>query len=125
MSGSTIGPAPPAQSRLKNKSMDDIITRWATDLSKYQKEFQAQAEKVARWDRMLVDNSEKIQKLYGQTLEAERATTEVERQLSAVESDQAELEGWLNHYEREVDAMIKQQGDGEAASGPDAERQRT
>ena len=105
--------------------MDDIITRWATDLSKYQKEFQAQAEKVARWDRQLVDNSEKIQKLYGQTLEAERATSEVERQLSSVESDQAELESWLNYYEKEVDAMIKQQGDGEAASGPDAERQRT
>ena len=105
--------------------MDDIITRWATDLSKYQKEFQTQAEKVAKWDRMLVENSEKIQKLYGQTLEAERATSEVERQLSAVESDQAELESWLNHYEQEVDALIKQQGDGEAATGPDAERQRT
>ena len=105
--------------------MDEIITRWATDLSKYQKEFQAQAEKVAQWDRMLVNNSEKIQKLYGQTLEAERATTEVERQLSAVENDQLELEAWLNHYEKEVDGMIKQRGDGEAATGPDAERQRT
>ena len=105
--------------------MDDIITRWATDLSKYQKEFQAQAEKVAQWDRMLVENSEKIQKLYGQTLEAERTTTEVERQLSVVENDQLELEAWLNHYEKDVDGMIKQQGDGEATTGPDAERQRT
>ena len=105
--------------------MDEIITKWATDLAKYQKEFQTQAEKVAKWDRMLVENSEKIQRLYGQTLEAERATTEVERQLSAVENDQAELESWLNHYEKEVDDMIKQQGDGEAATGPDAERQRT
>ena len=122
---STAGPAPPAVSRLKNKSMDDIITRWATDLSKYKKEFQAQAEKVARWDRMLVDNSEKIQKLYGQTLQAERATTEVERQLTAVENDQAELESWLDHYEKEIDGMVKQRGDNEPATGPDAERQRT
>ncbi|KAG8533680.1 uncharacterized protein KY384_001421 [Bacidia gigantensis] len=125
LSASTSGPLPPAQSRLKNKSMDEIINKWATDLSKYQKEFQTQAEKVARWDRMLVENSEKIQKLYGQTLEAERATTEVERQLSAVENDQTELESWLNHYEKEVDLMIKQQGEGEATTGPDAERQRT
>ena len=105
--------------------MDEIITRWATDLSKYQKEFQAQAEKVAQWDRMLVDNSEKIQKLYGQTLEAERATTEVERQLSSVENDQAELEAWLNHYEGEVDQMIKNQGVGEGTAGPDKEREHT
>ena len=106
--------------------MDDIITRWASDLSKYQKEFQHQAEKVASWDRMLIENSEKIQRLYGSTLEAERATTEVERQLTSVESDQAELESWLNHYEGEVDNMIQTQlGQGEGLSGPDQERERT
>ena len=107
--------------------MDDIITRWASDLSKYQKEFQKQADKVATWDRILVENSEKIQKLYGSTLEAERATTEVERQLSAVESDQETLELWLNHYEKEVDSMISSQqgGPGENISAPDQERERT
>ncbi|CAF9929594.1 FG-nucleoporin nsp1 [Imshaugia aleurites] len=127
LGASTAGPPPPAQSRLKNKSMDDIITRWASDLSKYQKEFQKQADKVATWDRMLVENSEKIQKLYGSTLEAERATTEVERQLAAVESDQETLELWLDHYEKEVDSMIasQQSGPGETISAPDQERERT
>ena len=106
--------------------MDDIITRWASDLSKYQKEFHQQAEKVAAWDQMLVMNSEKIQKLYGSTLEAERATTEVERQLTAVENDQAELSMWLDHYEKEVDAMISNSvGQGDTLSGPDQERERT
>ena len=106
--------------------MDDIITRWAADLSKYQKEFQQQAQKVAAWDRTLVENSEKIQKLYGSTLEAERATTEVERQLTAVENDQAELSMWLDHYEREVDLMILNSvGQGDTLSGPDQERERT
>ena len=74
-----------------------------------------------------MENSEKIQKLYGSTLEAERATTEVERQLSAVESDQETLESWLNHYEKEVDSMIASQqgGQGESISAPDQERERT
>ena len=74
-----------------------------------------------------MENSEKIQKLYGSTLEAERATTEVERQLSAVESDQETLELWLNHYEKEVDSMIASQqgGQGESISAPDQERERT
>lgn len=106
--------------------MDEIITRWASDLSKYQKEFQSQAEKVAKWDRMLVENSDKIQKLYGSTLEAERATSEVERQLSAVESQQEELSGWLDRYERDVDALMSRQvGQGEGFQGPDQERERT
>ncbi|KAL8761779.1 MAG: hypothetical protein Q9184_002140 [Pyrenodesmia sp. 2 TL-2023] len=120
---STSGPAPSAQSRLKNKSMDEIITRWATDLAKYQKEFQKQAEMVATWDHMLVENSEKIQKLYGSTLEAERATAEVERQITAVENDQDELESWLNRYEEKVDQMISNSGD--SLHGPDLERERT
>ncbi|KAL8992823.1 MAG: hypothetical protein Q9169_006809 [Polycauliona sp. 2 TL-2023] len=123
LGASTNGPAPSAQSRLKNKSMDEIITRWASDLAKYQKEFQKQAEKVASWDRMLVDNSEKIQKLYGSTLEAERATVEVERQITAVENDQNELESWLDRYEKEVDQMISNQSD--SFQGPDLERERT
>jgi nuclear pore complex protein Nup62 len=123
---STSGPRPPAQSRLKNKSMDEIITRWAADLSKYQKEFQRQAMKVAEWDRMLVENSDKIQKLYGSTLEAERATAEVERQLTAVENDQNELESWLDRYEKQLDDLIAQQvGQGDALQGPDQERERT
>jgi nuclear pore complex protein Nup62 len=126
LGASTTGPAPSAQSRLKNKTMDEIITRWASDLTKYQKEFQSQAESVSTWDRMLVENSEKIQKLYGRTLEAERATAEVEKQLSAVESQQNELGYWLDMYEKEVDEMMSRQlGQGEALQGPDQERERT
>jgi nuclear pore complex protein Nup62 len=106
--------------------MDEIITRWATDLTKYQKEFREQAEKVAEWDRMLVENTAKVQKLYGSTVDADRATQEIERQLASVEGQQEELSSWLDRYEREVDEMMsKQVGPGEALQGPDQERERT
>lgn len=112
--------------RLKNKTMEDIVTRWASDLSKYQKEFKDQATIVSNWDRNLVDNGEKIQKLYLDTFEAERASHEIERQLAAVESQQEELEAWLNRYESEVQDMFsKQMGPGEQLGGPDQERERT
>ena len=126
LGASTAGPVPPAQSRLKNKTMDEIITRWATDLTTYQKEFQGQAEKVATWDRMLTENSNKVQKLFANTADAERATQEVERQLASVEGQQDELSAWLDRYEREVDDMTtKQVGPGETLQGPDQERERT
>ena len=106
--------------------MEDIINLWATDLLKYQKEFLGQAEKVASWDQLLVENGEKIQKLYASTYEAERASSEVERQLSSVEGQQEELSGWLDRYEREVDEMFSRQiGPGETLQGPDQERDRT
>lgn len=106
--------------------MDEIITRWATDLTKYQKDFCDQAEKVAEWDRMLVENANKMQKLYGSTVDADRSTHEVERQLASVEAQQEELGSWLDRYEHEVDEMMsKQVGPGETLQGPDQERERT
>jgi nuclear pore complex protein Nup62 len=106
--------------------MDEIITRWATDLSKYQKEFKEQASKVAEWDRMLVENGEKIQKLYSSTYEAERASNEIERQISNVESQQEELSLWLDRYEQDLNELYaKQVGANEQVAGPDQERERT
>ncbi|RDA83271.1 hypothetical protein CP532_0976 [Ophiocordyceps camponoti-leonardi (nom. inval.)] len=125
LGASTSGPTSQIP-RLKNKTMEDIITRWASDLAKYQKDFKEQATVVSTWDRNLVDNGEKIQKLYLDTFEAERASHEIERQLVAVESQQDELEAWLDRYESEVqDMMAKQVGLGEQLAGPDQERERT
>jgi nuclear pore complex protein Nup62 len=125
LGASTMG-LPSQIPRLKNKTMDEIITRWATDLSKYQKEFKEQAANVAEWDRLLVANGEKIQKLYLSTFEADRASHEIERQLSSVESQQDELSAWLDRYEQEVEEITtKRIGQNEQVAGPDQERERT
>ncbi|KAI1083149.1 Nsp1-like C-terminal region-domain-containing protein [Whalleya microplaca] len=125
LGASTAGPTS-SMARLKNKTMDEIINRWATDLSTYQKAFKDQASQVAQWDRLLVENGEKIQKLYLNTFEAEKASREVERHLVTVESQQEELEAWLDKYEGEVDALFgKQIGHVDQLTGPDQEREKT
>ena len=86
--------------------MDEILTRWATDLTKYTKEFKAHADTLARWDQKIVDNSSKIDKLYVKTRTCEKQTMSVEMQLTAVENQQAELEAWLSKYETDVDEML-------------------
>lgn len=110
--------------------MEEIITRWANDLSKYQKEFQAQAEKVAAWDATIVENTDKINKLYSKTFQAERDAAEVEKQLRTMEDNQMELDQFLDRYEAEVDELLKRSGvSGHGRSdglhGPDQERERT
>ncbi|KAK4939548.1 FG-nucleoporin nsp1 [Elasticomyces elasticus] len=123
---STAGPAPPAQSRLRNKTMDEILTRWATDMSRYSKEFKEQAETIARWDQLIVDNSSKIDKLYVRTRTCERQTMSVDMQLAAVENQQTELESWLTKYENDVDDMLaKDNANPSELGGPDQERERT
>ncbi|KAK6003176.1 hypothetical protein QM012_001021 [Aureobasidium pullulans] len=120
---STSGPAPPATSRLNSKSLDEIITLWTTSLSSHQKQFSNLATKIGSWDRMLVENSDKISKLYSRTFQAERDTAEVERQLASVEGQQEELSHWLDHYERVLNDMAAKAGG--VDSGVDAERERT
>jgi nuclear pore complex protein Nup62 len=106
--------------------MDEILGRWASDLSKYQTDFKEQAEKVAQWDRLMVENGDKIQKLYLNTFQAEKDSAEIERQLANVESQQDELAAWLDRYEGEIDEMFTRQiGQGETLQGPDQERERT
>jgi nuclear pore complex protein Nup62 len=106
--------------------MDEILSRWASDLAKYQLDFKEQAEKVAQWDRLMVDNGEKIQKLFNATYQAEKDSAEIERQLANVESQQDELAAWLDRYESEVEEMFARQiGQGETLQGPDQERERT
>lgn len=110
--------------RLKNKTMEDIITRWASDLSKYQKEFKEQAHIISTWDRKLVDNGEKIQRLWNDTYEAEHASNEIERQLLSVEHQQNDLERFLDQYESNIQEIFAKQL-GEQLAGPDQERERT
>ena len=74
---------------------------------------------------MLVENGTKVQKLYGSTIDAERATQEVERQLASVEGQQEELSSWLDRYEQEVETLSKQVGLSDTLQGPDQERERT
>jgi nuclear pore complex protein Nup62 len=105
--------------------MDEILTRWASDLSNYQKEFQKQAGQISNWDRLLVENTDKISKLHTKTFQAERDAGEVERQLTTVENQQEELEAWLDKYEREVDDMVQKAGLDANAGGVDLERERT
>ncbi|TKA77935.1 hypothetical protein B0A55_03720 [Friedmanniomyces simplex] len=127
-STSTAGPAPPQQSRLASKTMDEILTTWSTSLATHQKTFQQLASRVSAWDRMLVENSGKISTLYGRCFQAERDCAEVERQLGGVEQGQLELEALLERYEGEVEGMMEGAGlgdGGQGAGGVDAERERT
>lgn len=95
-------------------------------MTKYTKEFKTQAETVARWDQILVDNMNKITKLYTQTALSEKETASVEMQLTMVENQQNELDSWLTKYETEVDEMLAKNGPAQTeVGGPDQERERT
>lgn len=71
------------------------------------------------WDRLLIENSDKIGKLYTRTYQAEKDAAEVERQLSRVEEQQEELGAWLDKYETDVDEMVARMGGNVGGDGVD------
>lgn len=96
---------------------------WSTSLATHQKTFSNLAQQISNWDRMLVENMGKITGLYGRCFQAERDVSEVERQLSAVEHGQVEMEQVLERYEAWVDEMVE--GSEGYGGEVDGERERT
>ena len=107
--------------------MDDILTRWASDLTKYTKEFRTHAENVQDWDRKVSDNMQKITKLYLDTIKSEKEMQAVEWHLSKVEEEQDRLERMLSNYENDIDLLMARSGldEGSELGGPDQEREKT
>lgn len=108
--------------------MDEILTRWATDLSKYTKEFRSHAETVRGWDQKVSDNMQKITKLYVDTIKSEKEMQAVEWHLSKVEEEQERLERMLTNYENDIEELMARSGVDQVTAelgGPDQERERT
>jgi nuclear pore complex protein Nup62 len=49
-------PATGSISVLKNKSVEDILYKWSTELDNYTREFQRQAIQIQKWDQAIVSN---------------------------------------------------------------------
>ena len=116
----------PGESSLKNKTMEDLINKWTSELSKGQKQFKEQAEAISDWDRILIENGERISKLYAETVEAETIQGRLDGSLSYVESQQEELAALLDGYEAGVRELFETQlGGREAVQPADQEREKS
>lgn len=117
---------PPAASRLKNKSLEEIINRWASDIEKYKGEFVKQSEHVKKWDTVLIENGDKLVDLLSKTIEAEKAQTRMDTVLLQLESEQEELATALDYYEGQIKTFCDSQlANNDGMQPADRERERT
>ncbi|KAJ6264408.1 hypothetical protein Dda_0554 [Drechslerella dactyloides] len=122
-----VGTQPPQpSSRLKNKSMDEMISRWTSDLEKYSTEFNKQATEIASWDRMLVTNGDKLVELHAETIKATKKQEDITKALDYVVGQQEELAAALELYEKQVDDIFQTQiGGPEGMQPADQEREKS
>jgi len=45
---------------MKNKTMEEIINKWTSELDRCSEQFKEQATNIRRWDSILVNNGDKV-----------------------------------------------------------------
>jgi hypothetical protein len=45
---------------MKNKTMEEIISKWTGELDRCGEQFKLQANDIRRWDAILVENGDKV-----------------------------------------------------------------
>ncbi|KAG0148817.1 hypothetical protein CROQUDRAFT_378623 [Cronartium quercuum f. sp. fusiforme G11] len=100
-----------APSLLRGKTMEDLVTRWTTELDERTNEFKHMADEIAAWDQVLIQNGDQISNLYSELQRIEPVQSSIDQTLDYVESQQAELCAALDDYERQLSAHLPAQQD--------------
>lgn len=100
--------APTIQSTIQNKTLDEIIQKWVKELDAQVKLFHQRSIELNRWDKLLMEQGNKIAQLYDVVIQAETMQTELDQNLDYLASQQNELAGMLTLLENDVKKIYEQ-----------------
>ncbi|XP_078067326.1 nucleoporin 62 like [Mustelus asterias] len=95
----TTSSAPPVMSYTQ---LESLINKWSVELEDQEKQFLLQATQVNAWDRMLIENGEKITALHREAEKVKLDQKRLDQELDFILSQQKELEDLLAPLEQSV-----------------------
>ncbi|XP_051505415.1 nucleoporin 62 like [Myxocyprinus asiaticus] len=101
--------------------LEALINKWSSELEDHERHFLQQATQVNAWDRMLVENGEKITTLHKDMEKVKLDQRRLDQELDFILSQQKELEDLLGPLEESV----KEQSGTIYMQNADEERERT
>uniref|UniRef100_A0A8C3NVU2 Nuclear pore glycoprotein p62 n=1 Tax=Cyanoderma ruficeps TaxID=181631 RepID=A0A8C3NVU2_9PASS len=122
--GLTFGTAPAAAATTSTATLgalESLINKWSLELEDQEKHFLHQATQVNAWDRMLIENGEKITSLHREVEKVKVDQKRLDQELDFILSQQKELEDLLTPLEESV----KEQSGTIYLQHADEERERT
>ncbi|XP_041341275.1 nucleoporin-62 C-terminal-like protein [Pyrgilauda ruficollis] len=114
----TTPSAPPVMTYAQ---LESLINKWSLELEDQEKHFLHQATQVNAWDRMLIENGEKITSLHREVEKVKVDQKRLDQELDFILSQQKELEDLLTPLEESV----KEQSGTIYLQHADEERERT
>ncbi|NXP15322.1 NUP62 protein, partial [Thinocorus orbignyianus] len=114
----TTTSAPPVMTYAQ---LESLINKWSLELEDQEKHFLHQATQVNAWDRMLIENGEKITCLHREVEKVKLDQKRLDQELDFILSQQKELEDLLTPLEESV----KEQSGTIYLQHADEERERT
>ncbi|XP_070554864.1 nuclear pore glycoprotein p62-like isoform X2 [Ptychodera flava] len=106
-STTTTHSAASAGTTMNYRQLEEAINKWTVDLEDQEKVFLIQATQVNAWDRLLIDNGEKIKTLHTDVEKVKVDQQRLEHELDFILSQQRELDDILKPLE---EAIKSQQG---------------
>ncbi|KAF5103456.1 hypothetical protein D0Z03_000173 [Geotrichum reessii] len=110
---------------LKNRSIEDIISKWTSVLSKLTKEFQTQASDINDWDKVLMENGDRITQMYTEVVVAERKQTSIDQTLDYINRQQDDVEALLDNYEAQAAEFLADLAGPDGLQPVDQEREKS
>ncbi|XP_052669864.1 nuclear pore glycoprotein p62-like isoform X2 [Harpia harpyja] len=118
ITSTTATSAPPVMTYAQ---LESLINKWSLELEDQEKHFLHQATQVNAWDRMLIENGEKITSLHREVEKVKLDQKRLDQELDFILSQQKELEDLLTPLEESV----KEQSGTIYLQHADEERERT
>jgi len=82
--------------------VEEILALWNRDLEEHVAAFTEQALEIKKWDRMLIDNSNKIQQLQQLVNKVQEKQTALSGTLASIKSHQEELATMIDKLEKQT-----------------------
>ncbi|KAB5571086.1 hypothetical protein PHYPO_G00220890 [Pangasianodon hypophthalmus] len=118
---STAAVTASAEPVMSYAQLESLINKWSSELEDQERHFLQQATQVNAWDRMLVENGEKITSLHKDMEKVKLDQRRLDQELDFILSQQKELEDLLAPLEESV----KEQSGTIYMQNADEERERT
>ncbi|XP_035288866.1 nucleoporin 62 like [Anguilla anguilla] len=118
---STAAAATSAPPTMSYAQLESLINKWSLELEDQERHFLQQATQVNAWDRMLLENGEKITSLHREMEKVKLDQRRLDQELDFILSQQKELEDLLTPLEESV----KEQSGTIYMQNADEERERT